>query len=517
MKLRRAGAPGRAVGRLEDLQPAEQCTDSEVKNFLAAQGGRLECVVSADGTVFSVEGALHRRVARALLQCVEERVGRAEIVEVTPTEFGRWLHRARPRSAAEQVAASKEANNTVQYIFGAAIERKASDVYLDIRDGHAAVAFRTFGFSRPFERFSREAGMELATAIWAQGDNTQFEAGRVCDVAFDFEHEGRGYRIRGNSMKEVRGNSVVCRIRDPSFVLPLEDSGYAPEQVRQIQRMCRAPGGLILITGETNSGKSTTLGSLMAAMPPTQKIIEVADPVEVLMEHVTHVEIQHYGEDAAEKLEESLTALVRQNPDTLVLGEIRDRATAEAAQRMANQGKRVLSTLHTQSCAAAIPRLVDLGVSAPLLAVRAFLAGIVNQNLVPVVCPSCGLDRHGVGMTDARHRSRFGDGVRFVNEEGCERCDHGVAGQTLVAEVYPLCLDREGRAHRHIGEGKLAALEAYMKNRKAGHGGYLTKHEHAGEKIKAGLIDPEHTERIIGEFDVGDLDRDDSNLVSMRV
>lgn len=517
MKPRRGPAQARAAGRLEDLQPTEQCTDSEVKNFLAAQGGRLECLVSADGTVFTVEGALNRRVARALAQCVEERVGRAEIVNVTPTELGRWRDRARPRAASEQAVASKEANNTVQYIFGSAIERKASDVYLDIREDHAAVAFRTFGFSRPFEQFSREAGVELATAIWAQGDNAQFEAGRVCDVAFDFEHDGRGYRIRGNSMKEVRGNSVVCRIRDPSFVLPLEESGYASEQVRQIERMCRAPGGLILVTGETNSGKSTTLGSLMAAMPRWQKIIEVADPVEVLMDHVTHVEIQHYGEDAEAKLGESLNALVRQNPDTLVLGEIRDGPTAEAAQRMANQGKRVLSTLHTQSCAAAIPRLVDLGVSAPLLAVRAFLAGIVNQNLVPLVCPQCGLARHKDERIDQWHRSRFGNAIRFVSEEGCARCDRGVSGETLVAEVYPLCLDRTGRPHQLIGAGKLAALEAYMKNRKANHGGYLTKHEHAAEKIKAGLIDPEYTERIIGEFDVGDLARDDSNLVSMRV
>ena len=512
--MRRAGRRGQA--RLADLQPADLCTDGVVRTFLEAQGGRLECVVGADGTVFAVSGALSRRLARALLQTVEERVGRAEIVEVTPTDFGRWRDRARPRSAAEQALASKEANKTVQYVFGKAIERKASDVYLDIRERHAEVAFRTFGFSRRFERFSRETGIELATAIWALGDNTQFEEGRVCDVAFDLEHEGHGYRIRGNSMKEARGNSVVCRIRDPSFVLPLEASGYAPTQVRQIERMCRAPGGLILITGETNSGKSTTLASLMAEMPRWQKIIELADPVEVLMEHVTHIEIEHYGEEADQKLSDSLTALVRQNPDTLILAEIRDAATAMAAQRMANQGKRVLSTLHTQSCAAAIPRLIDLGVSAPLLAVRAFLAGIVNQNLVPLVCPQCGLAEHGDAGVDERHRGRFGDGIRFIRAAGCDACDEGVAGQTLVAQVYPLCLDRSGRAHQLIGEGKLAALERYMVKR-GPDGGSMSKHQHAAPKIMAGQIDPEHTERIIGEFDGDDLVGQGRNLVQMRV
>ena len=511
---RPARVAARAGGvRLEDLQPADQCTDGEVRGFLAAQGGRLECVVASNGTVFAVQGALPRRVARALLQCVDERVGTADLVYVTPVEFGRWRDRARPKSAAERAAATKEANNTVQFIFGRAIETKASDVYLDIREDHAEVAFRTYGFSRPFEKFSRESGLELATSMWAQGSNNQFEPGRVCDVVFDFEHEGGSYRIRGNSMVEVRGNSVVCRIRDPSFVLPLSESGYAPEQVEDIARMGSAPGGLILITGETNSGKSTTLASLMADIPRWQKTIEVGDPCEVIMPHVTHVDIRHWGERADDKVEETLESLVRQNPDNLVLSEIRDRVTAYAAQKMGIQGKRVYSTLHTQSCVAAIPRLVDLGVSEQLLTVPAFFVGVVNQNLVPLVCRECGFERHRDAAVDGRYRGWFGDGVRFVNEQGCSKCVSGLEGQTLVAEVFPLAADRSGEAHELIATSKLVELERYMRDRDGG----LTKHRHAAEKVAAGRIDPVHTERIIGEFDAEDVAGIGGNLVQMRV
>ena len=453
--------------RLKDVRASDQCTDRAVREFLRVQGDRLECVVAADGTVFAVRGGLSRRVGRALLSLVRGSLGAARLVEVTPLDFAQWKEANRPRLGAIP-ATRNSANRTVEFVFGRAVEEHASDVYLDVRRERAMLAFRTYGFRRPFDELSRNDGLALARSIWALGTNAQFDESGVCDVAFDFVHGGRQYRIRGNSMKEVRGNSVVCRVRDPSFVLPLEVSGYSPVQVRQISRMCRAPGGLILITGETNSGKSTTLASLMAAMPATQKVIEVADPVEVVMDHVSHVEIEHYGEGAEQRLIQNLAALVRQNPDTLVLGEIRDAPSATAAKDMAIQGKRVLTTLHSQSCVAALPRLANLGIPMSLLGARAFLAGIVNQNLVPVVCGSCGLASHSDPAVDARYRTLFGDGVRFLNAHGCDECRSGVAGQTLVAEVYPLCLDRTGTAHgpdRCESAGGTGALHAAQRGR----------------------------------------------------
>ena len=492
--------------RLQDVGASDQCTDRAVRDFLRVQGDRLECVVAADGTVFAVRGGLPRRVGRALLSLVRGSLGAARLVEVTPLDFAQWREANRPRLGAVPATTRNPANRTVEFVFGRAVEEHASDVYLDVRRERAMLAFRTYGFRRPFDELSRNDGLALARSIWALGTNAQFDESGVCDVAFDFEHGGRQYRIRGNSMKEVRGNSVVCRVRDPSFVLPLEESGYSPAQVRQISRMCRAPGGLILITGETNSGKSTTLASLMAAMPATQKVIEVADPVEVVMDHVSHVEIEHYGEGAEQRLIQNLAALVRQNPDTLVLGEIRDAPSATAAKDMAIQGKRVLTTLHSQSCVAALPRLANLGVPMPLLGARAFLAGIVNQNLVPVVCGSCGLTSHSDPVVDARYRTLFGDGVRFVNAHGCGECRSGVARQTLVAEVYPLCLDRTGTAHDLIGAGRLAELERYMRGNGADCNGCMTKHQHAAGKAAAGEIDPEHAERIIGEFNGEDVE-----------
>ena len=151
-------------------------------------------------------------------------------------------------------------------------------------------------------------------------------------------------------MKEVRGNTVVCRIRDPSFLLPLAECGYSPGQVNQIERICRCPGGLTLITGETNSGKSTTLASLMAAIPPTERTMEVADPVEVLMPHVAHIQIEHYGEGAVEQRRRCRRAWFGRTRQSRARRDPR-RGTAGVRPETGLQG-RGLSTFTRRACGA---------------------------------------------------------------------------------------------------------------------------------------------------------------------
>ena len=273
-----------------------------------------------------------------------------------------------------------------------------------------------------------------------------------------------------------------------------------------------------MVSGETNSGKSTTLAALVADLPRTQKIIEIADPVERLMDHVTHIEVPRFGDSVEERTKEIMQCLVRQNPDTLVLGEVRDRVTAEMAREMGVEGKRVLSTVHTQSCAAAIPRLMHLGIPGWMLGTRQFLAGIVNQNLVPVVCTGCGLRKHPDREIDERIRREFGSDadLRFVNSKGCGECSGGVVRtERSWRRSIRFGWDRSGKAHELIAAAKLAELERYM--RKDGPaGGTLTKHAHAAQKIRAGEIDPVHTERIIGEFGAEDLATGNDKIVQFR-
>lgn len=463
------------------------------------EGARLseKLLVNGEGDITVIAGSVDGRYVRTLCRMIEDRYGRdPKVTQVTPFEFDRIVQAVGSRkSGSQQAEARRAGNDTVQYVLDTAIVKNTSDVYLDIREESAELSFRIHGQVQKIQTMDADKARNVARGLFSKAVNAQWEEKTPCDTSFSHDCRGRLYRVRVNSLPDTRGQSLSMRIRDPRFILPLGESGYSDHQASLIQRICKAPGGLILITGETNSGKSTTLAGLMETAPRGERMIEIADPVEVEMNHCTHVEIDRYADNAEELFRRVLAATVRQNPDTLVLGEIRDRETADAAQNMAIQGKRVLSTLHTQSCTAAIPRLENLGVDRHLLKLREFIAGIVNQNLVPVVCPKCGLDAHPDPHANERYRRLFDGQCRFINPEGCEACVSGVSGQTLVAEVFPLALDRN-RAHQIIGDQELWKLDDYMKTEF----GIETKQDHARSKVMDGLIDPDRTEAIIGEW-----------------
>ncbi|MCY4341867.1 MAG: ATPase, T2SS/T4P/T4SS family [Gammaproteobacteria bacterium] len=492
-------------GRAGDAAPAGTAassgkagvSDRAILEYI--EGARLaeKMLVTPEGDIILIANSVDGRYLRTVSGMIESHYGhRPEIREVTPFEFDRAVREstASRKSGTQQAEARREGNDTVQYVLDAAIEQNASDVYLDIRD-EAMLSFRIHGQVKKIQAMDADKARNVARGLFSKAVNAQWEEKSPCDTSFSHDCRGRLYRVRVNSLPDTRGQSLSLRIRDPRFILPLDESGYSDHQATLIRRICRAPGGLILITGETNSGKSTTLAGLMETAPRGERMIEIADPVEVEMDHCTHVEIDRYAENSDDLFRRVLAATVRQNPDTLVLGEIRDRETAAAAQNMAIQGKRVLSTLHTQSCTAAIPRLENLGVDRHLLKLREFIAGIVNQNLVPVVCSECGLDAHPVPSQNDRYQRLFEGQCRFINPAGCGACVSGVSGQTLVAEVFPLTLDRS-RAHQIIGDQELWRLDDYMKSEF----GIETKQEHARAKVLAGILDPDRTETIIGEW-----------------
>ncbi len=469
-------------------------TDNQINDYI--ESNHLDAVVRPSGEI-AAAGNVDSRLLRGLRMIVKSRLAvESTVTMVSPIELRQLRDKnAIPKTGVQRSSAIQVGNATVEYVLAKAVEAGASDIYLDIRREAAILSFRIFGVIQRIEEFDVEIARGVARGLWNRSGHSQWVESDPVDTAFTYVHEGHEYRIRGSSLKDTRGNTIVCRVRDPGYILPLDQSGYSDHQVSLIQRICMAPGGLILITGETNSGKSTTMAALMDSSSRNQRMIEIADPCEVEFDHCTHVELDHYRQDAGEAFKNILAATVRQNPDALVLGEIRDGITARAAQNMAIQGKRVYSTLHTQSCVAAIPRLASFGVDHHLLSLREFIAGIVNQNLVPLVCQSCCRDRHYDSDKDHRYRALFGPDLRYINPDGCNECVSGVSGQTLVAEVYPFFLDRKD-AHKYISNHELFRLESYMRREFD----IESKQDHARGKVRLGLIDPEKTEEIIGEW-----------------
>ena len=470
-----------------------------------------ELILQTNGDVICLEPQYleNPRFFQGVRRDVERELGVAQINAVPSQKFESLLRldstdERDDQKEQKQRAAVESLNLQARDILKRGIDAASSDIYVDITEKKCVVSHRTYGLKLPLEgEFPVEHGMNICRAIWTLGENTTFVADKACDAAFSY----MGQRFRCSSLPGIHGGvGVVLRMRDPNFHLPLEICGYSERQVNAIRSICESPGGLILITGETNSGKSSTLATIMGDLPTVQKIIEISDPIEVEFEHVTQVEIPRNTDDDDVRFEEILAGLVRQNPDTLILGEMRDSKTAQAAMSMALQGKRVLSTLHTQSCMLSFSRMRDLGVDESLLYKAGFIAGVVNQNLIPVLCPVCKLEKPATAKLretiGSRHQEMFGDVVRYANTEGkCSevKCRHGVVGQSLVAEVYPMVFDRDGSLINLLRDDRLekSEIERFVSEQ----WGMETKQQHAWSKIVGGDVDAYHVERVIGRLD----------------
>lgn len=471
----------------DDLTSVELTKDERINAFLTRHG-RFRALVDAVGVAYMVPDRRHEREALEFGRLLEEVYGRSVIHEITPADY------SMARGHLEEVDSDgAQHNETVRWLIDEGIKRKASDIYIRVGKDTARLHMKTYGVRNHFQDMTSNDAMALVRTMYHNADGSaKFVAPEPCDCAFSMS----GVRVRVNSMPDIRGISAVLRLRDPGATLRMDEIGYDPLQMEHLEEMRHAAGGLGVVCGETGSGKSTTLTAIMKDLDDTQMTIEVADPIEIEIDHITHVEIAHYVEDEAQRMRGTLGALVRQNPDWLFIGEIRDELTAAAAQNMAMQGKTVWTTLHTQSCSTAIPRMQHLGVDHDLLALPRFLNGIVNQNLLSVVCKHCGLDRHPDPTIGKSHHERFGGGIRFRNPDGCEHCIGGIAGQTVVAEVFPLCLEKDGRAHGFIRRNDMVALEKHMREVH----GVRSKESHATSKIREGVVDPVLAEKVIGRI-----------------
>lgn len=451
----------------------------------------LKVFVTRDGVVYHVEDPARVRALEQLLDLVRKEIGGAVSTPISLMAYSKLRSQA-VRTQHESVSH----NDLVEMVLHDAIARKSSDIYIAIHTDRTQIHFRTHGVRYLHSEISRQDGHEMARALWSLAREGQYEENTTTDTAFGFG----GIRVRANSMRDVRGNSIVLRLRDPKFLPPLSDLGYSVEQRQQIEELQWHAGGLAVISGETNSGKSTTLTSLMAGMPDTEMIIEIADPIEIEFDHVTHVEFDHYAEAAESRFRGMLGGLVRQNPDTLFIGEVRDLQSATAAIDMSLQGKRVWGTVHSHSCLTTISRLEHLGIDVNLLAQPGFLNGVINQSLVPIVCEHCCATELGDRDRTNRLRQKYlTEELRFHNPDGCSLCTRGISGQTVVAEVMLFPRDAAHPSRRFIRDHDLAGLATCMHEE-----GMLSKAAHVVTKVQQGMLDPILTEEVIGR--VGSLD-----------
>jgi len=329
-----------------------------------------------------------------------------------------------------------------------AIQEGATDVHVEPEERLIRNRFRVDGILRQGPDIPKELQGAVIARIKVMSSLDIAENRLPQDGRIDFQFGGRQIDIRVSTFPTIRGENLVLRILDRGkLVLGLEQLGYSPDHLTLFKRVLQSPNGIILVSGPTGSGKTTTLYSALSYLNSEERnIITIEDPVEYEIPGIRQSQI---NVKAGLTFATGLRHILRQDPDVIMVGEMRDEETVDVAVRSALTGHLVFSTLHTNDAAGAIPRLTDMG-AAPFLLASA-LVMIVGQRLVRTICVGCKeeaeadpvlLRRLGLEAKD--------DQLKFYRGKGCDKCGMtGYRGRIgifellrVTPEMTPLILER---------------------------------------------------------------------------
>jgi general secretion pathway protein E len=347
----------------------------------------------------------------------------------------------------------------VDYLLNYAFDQRASDIHLEPRDRDAVIRFRIDGILHEIERLPPQVHAAVASRIKVLARMDIAERRRPQDGRIKTLRGDREVELRVSSLSCAFGEKVVIRVFDPmALMTDLANLGFHREDRERYEKWITAPSGLVLVTGPTGSGKTTTLYSTLRYLSgPEVNITTVEDPIEMIDPRFCQVQVQRQVDVT---FATALRAILRQDPDIIMVGEIRDTETAQMAVQAALTGHLVFSTVHTRDAAGAVTRLVELGVERFLLA--SVLRGVLAQRLVRQVCADCAVE----GTLSAQQVEALAlkvpverrDELKVRWGEGCPKCRHtGLYGRSGVFEL----LDVQRRVRQLITEGKDANEIAY--------------------------------------------------------
>jgi MSHA biogenesis protein MshE len=365
----------------------------------------------------------------------------------------------------EQLAADESSTDApvirlIQTIFRDAVQVRASDIHIEPGESALRVRQRVDGNLQEQVIDGRRVASALVTRLKLMSGLDIAEKRLPQDGRFSVKISGRAVDVRVSTMPTQHGESMVLRLLDQSAnLLPLEDLGMPAQLLGRFRKLIERNSGMVLVTGPTGSGKTTTLYSALTYLNRADtKIITVEDPVEYRLDRINQVQVnQKIGLDFARVLRTTL----RQDPDIILVGEMRDRETVDIGLRAAITGHLVLSTLHTISAISTIHRLLDMGAAGYMIG--AAVHGIVAQRLLRRVCESCARPAEPTADESAWLAARVGKGAMQPKVgEGCTYCNlSGYRGRIAVYEL--LEIDRQ--LADAIRRGDLRALDESAHNR----------------------------------------------------
>jgi len=338
----------------------------------------------------------------------------------------------------------------VNGLISQAVRARSSDIHIEPMERQVRVRFRIDGVLREIVTFPKATQNAIVSRIKIMADMDIAEKRMPQDGRIKVQEKGRDIDIRASTLPTVLGEKVVLRILDrAAVVLDISSLGFSKHNFERYQRMYSQSYGMILVTGPTGSGKTTTLYSTLVEInSPEKNIITIEDPVEYMLAGVNQILV---NSKAGLTFASGLRSILRQDPNIVMVGEIRDSETADIAVRAALTGHLVLSTLHTNDATGAISRLIDMGAE-PFLVASSVL-GVVAQRLVRIICPNCkesySLEAGSTDQLFLKSSREFSDEAlkeRLANPNltlyrgrGCERCGgSGYRGRMTINEVMPL-------------------------------------------------------------------------------
>lgn len=345
-----------------------------------------------------------------------------------------------------------------------AIKENASDIHIEPYESRLAIRFRVDGVLREILQPPKAIAPLLISRIKVMAKLDIAEKRLPQDGRISLRVAGRSVDVRVSSIPSGHGERIVLRLLDKQAGrLDLHHLGLDTGAEDSVNRLIKKPHGVILVTGPTGSGKSTTLYAILSQLNSrTRNILTVEDPIEYYLEGVGQTQVNQKVDMTFAR---GLRAILRQDPDVVMIGEIRDLETAEIAVQASLTGHLVLSTLHTNTAVGAATRLRDMGVASFLVATS--LIGIVAQRLVRVLCSECKeayqpnsleLESVGIAVTDEK--------ITLFRAKGCAACSHiGYAGRTGVYEVVDVDDTLRTMIHDDAGEHD---LETYARTRSQG-------------------------------------------------
>ncbi|HYH07990.1 MAG TPA: GspE/PulE family protein [Thermoanaerobaculia bacterium] len=442
----------------------------------------IEVVVSAESDVM---GVINEQYGfRASVTKAERDLTKGAI------DLGNLEQYIKLKSGSEIETSDAHIVNAVDFLLQHAYESRASDIHIEPKRELAVIRFRIDGVLHEIQRVPKLVNLAITSRLKTMCRMDIAEKRRPQDGRIKTEHAGQEIELRVSTLPTAFGEKVVMRIFDPEVMIrELSGLGFYEDEMKTFADWIKRPHGIILVTGPTGSGKTVTLYSALKSLAsPEINITTIEDPIEMVHDEFNQTSVQN---KIGITFASALRTILRQDPDIIMVGEIRDQETAQNAVQAALTGHLVFSTLHTNDAATSITRLTDLGIQ-PFL-ISSSLVGAMAQRLVRRICDDCKRNRPLTVEEAAMLNLQAPAGKRIIVKEGagCIRCRNtGYFGRTGIFEILPV--DNAIRDLIDHGEDFLKIKDMAIKR------GMRTLRQSALRKLAEGITSFEEVVRVTG-------------------